>query len=138
MKVIETLDLRKLWEVFDFHYLRPEELNEKEAVFMELKNHAYEDDWSLPRTITGWVYAAAWFDNMIEGQKGRRGATRLQWRPDMGLPIYLDGYHNENNGASLWFIPKVDLGGNWTWKIRTEIEYAERGQPSKCRLFAER
>lgn len=138
MKIIETIDFRKIWEVFDFHYLRPEELNEKEAVYVELKNHAYENDWSLPEVIPGWMYAEAWFDNMIAGQKGRRGATRLQWRPDMGLPIKISGYSNSNHGATMWFIPKVHLGGNWTWNIRTEIEYAERGQPVFARLFAEK
>src|SRR5690606_11889840 len=86
MKSIETLDIKKIWKMFDFHYLRPEKLSKKEALFVELKNHAYEDDWSLPEVIPGWIYAEAWFDNMIEGQKGRRGATRLQWRPDMGRP----------------------------------------------------
>jgi len=138
MKVIETLDLKKLWEVFDFHYLRPEELNEKEAAFVELKNHAYEDNWALPRTIAGWVYVEAWFDNMVAGQKGRHGATRLQWRPDMGLPILLDGYSNDNNGATLWFIPQVAIGGDSPWQIRLEIECAKRGQAALARLFAEK
>lgn len=137
MKIIETLDLRKLREVFDFHYLRPEELNEKEAVCVELKNHAYENDWSLPRTIEGWVYVEAWFDNMIAGQAGRRGATRLQWRPDMGLPILLDGHINSNNVSSMWFIPKVSIAGDPSWNIRFEFEYSKRGQPTLARLFAE-
>ena len=137
MKIIETIDFRKLWEVFDFHYSRPETLNEKEAIFVELKNYSYENNWSLPEVIPGWIYAEAWCDNMIEGQKGRRGATLLQWRPDMGRPIYMSGYSNSNNGASMWFVPKVSIGGDWPWKIRAEIEYTKRGQPEFARLFAE-
>lgn len=137
MKIIETevLNLRKLWEMFDFH--RPEELNEKEAVYVEVKNHSYESDWSLPQTIPGWIYIETWFDNMIAGEKGRFGATRLQWRPDMGLPILLDGHINSNNVSSMWFIPKVAIGGDPSWNIRFEFEYSKRGQSTLARLFAE-
>ena len=135
MQIMEMLDIQKIWQMFDFY--RPEELNEKEAALVELKNYAYENDWSLPRTITGWVYCEAWFDNMVEGQPARRGATRLQWRPDMGLPLYLDGYDNSNNGATLWFIPQVAIGGDSPWNIRFEFEYSDRGNPAFARLFAE-
>lgn len=136
MKIIETIDFRKLWEVFDFHYLRPEELNEKEAVCVELKNHAYENDWSLPEVIPGWIYAEAWCDNMIEGQKGRRGATRLQWRPDMGRPIHLDSYANSNNGATIYFIPKVYVGGEYRYDIKIDIQYTSMGAAEYGKLYA--
>ena len=138
MKIIENLDLRKLREVFDFHYLRPEQLNEKEAICVELKNHAYENDWSLPRTIEGWVHVEAWFNNMVAGQTGRRGATRLQWRSDMGLPILLSSHSNYNSGSSMWFIPKVAIGGEPSWNIRFEFEYSKQEQSTLARLFAEK
>lgn len=136
MKIIETIDFRKIWEVFDFHYLHPETLNEKEAEFVELKNHAYEDDWTLPKTITGWIYVEAWFDNMIEGQKGNYGATRLQWRPDMGLPIEIDVYGNSNNGASMWFIPQVYVGGEYRYDIKIDIQYTPMGAAEYGKLYA--
>lgn len=137
MQVTEMLDIQKIWQMFDFHYSNPKTLNKKEAAFITLKNHAYENNWALPRTIAGWVYVEAWFDNMVAGQPARRGATMLQWRPDMGLPIFLDGYDNSNNGATLWFIPQVAIGGDSPWNIRFEFEFSGRGNPAFARLFAE-
>ena len=134
---IETINIKRFWEMFAFPYNRPEKLSEQEALYISVKNSAYDEDWSLPEYVNGWLYAEAWFDNMVAGQPGRRGATRLQWRPDMGKPMYLDGYNNDNHGASLWFIPKVDLGGNSLWKIRAEIRL-DQGLPALARLFAEK
>lgn len=136
-EVLDTINIFEVWERFDFHYLNPQELNEKESIYIELKNPAYESDWSLPKTISGWLFAEAWFNNMIEGQKGRFGSTRLQWRSDMGKPLFLSGHDNGNNGASLWFIPQVAIGGEWPWTIRAEIKYNRRGQPESAQLFAE-
>ena len=136
-EIIDTINIFGVWSVFDFNYSNPEELNEKDAIFVQLKNHAWERDWSLPRVIEGWLFVEGWFDNMIEGQKGRRGATRLQWRSDMGTPIYLAGYDNSNNGATMWFIPQVAIGGEWSWEVRAEIEYTKRGLPEFARLYAE-
>lgn len=133
----ETINIKRIWKIFNVHHLRPEELNDQEAVFITIKNSAYESDWSLPEYIEGWVYCTAWFDNMVAGQPGRHGATRLQWRPDMGKPIILDGYNNDNHGASLWFVPKVDLGGNSLWTIRAETKL-DQGLPALVRLFAEK
>src|SRR5690606_13161826 len=110
----------------------------REFLFIRLNNPAYTKDWSLPEFIEWWLYIVGWLDNMIAGVKGRRGASRLQWRPAIGLPIKIDGYSNSNNGASMWFIPKVNIGGDSLLKIRVEPEYTKRGQPSKCRLFAEK
>lgn len=134
----ETINIKRIWEIFDFPYKKPEELSEQESVLVTVKNQSYENDWSLPEYIHGWIVLEAWFDNMVEGQPGRRGATRLQWRPDMGLPLYLDGYNNGNHGASLWFIPKLAIGGESPWQIRVELEFSDRGQPAFARLFAEK
>lgn len=136
-EILDTINIFEMWERFDFHYLNPQELNEKEAAYIEVKNPSYEDNWALPRTITGWVYCEAWFSNMIEGQPGRQGATRLQWRPTMGKPIFLSGYDNSNNGASMWFVPEIGFGGDSPWRIRAEVKYNRRGQPESARLFAE-
>ena len=136
-QVFDAINISEMWETFNFPYARPEKLNERESLFIKLKNPAYANDWSLPEFIEGWLYIEGWLDNMIAGEKGRRGATRLQWRPDMGKPIYMSGYSNSNNGASMWFVPKVSIGGDWPWKIRAEIEYTKRGQPEFARLFAE-
>lgn len=136
MKVMEKIDIKKLWESFNFR--RPEELNKKESIFIQLQNQAYESDWSLPRVVEGWIFIESWFDNMIAGQKGRYGATRLQWRPDMGKPIRIAITSNSNNGISMWFIPKVSIGGDWSWRIRVEVEYAKGGQPAFARLYAEK
>lgn len=137
MKVMEALDIKKLWEKFDFNYRRPDKLNDHEAVFVRVKNYAYEGDWALPAYIEGWVCCTAWFNNMVAGQPGRRGATRLQWRPDMGKPMYLDGYNNDNHGANLWFVPKVHIGGNYAWQIRSEVKL-DQGLPALVRLFSEK
>lgn len=136
-QVFDAINISEMWETFNFPYARPEKLNERESLFIKLKNPAYTKDWSLPEFIHGWIYAEAWLDNMVAGEKGRRGATRLQWRPDMGLPIPIDRYTNSNNGGALWFIPQVAIGGNWQWDIKVEIEYTKRGQPTLARLFAE-
>ena len=138
MKVLNEINIFEMWERFDFHYLKPQTLNDKEAAYIEVKNQAYDQNWALPKTITGWVYCEAWFSNMIEGQKGRFGATRLQYSPNMGKPIYLSGYDNSNNGASLWFVPEVSPGGDSPYKIRAEIKYTKRGIPESAKLFAER
>lgn len=138
MKVLNEINIFDFWEKFDFHYSRPETLSEKEAIYVEVKNPAHENDWSLPKTISGWIVVEAWFDNMVAGQKGRYGATRLQWRSDMGKPIFLSGHDNSNNGASMWFVPQVAIGGESPWQIRAEIKYNKRGQPESARLFAER
>lgn len=132
----ETINIKKVWKIFNFPYNKPEELNDQEALFISVKNQSYNEDWSLPEYVNGWLYAETWFNNMVAGQSGRRGATRLQWRPDMGKPIYLDGYNNDNNGASLWFIPKVDIGGNSLWTIRAETKF-DQGLPAIVQLFAE-
>ena len=134
----ETINIKKFWEMFAFTYNKPEKLSEQEAVLISVKNSAYNEDWSLPEYIEGWICCTAWFDNMVAGQPGRRGATRLQWRPDMGKPIILDGYHNDNHGANLWFVPKVHIGGNYAWQIRAEVEFSDRRQPTFARLFAEK
>ena len=136
-ETIDIIDIFDFWKKFDFHYLHPETLNEKEAEFIELKNHAWERDWSLPKKVEGWIFVEGWFSNMIEGQRGRYGATRLQYRPDMGKPIFLSGYDNSNNGASMWFIPQVSIGGDYSWQIRAEIQYTKRGLPEFARLYAE-
>ena len=137
-QVFDAINISEMWETFNFPYARPEKLNERESLFIKLKNPAYTKDWSLPEFIHGWIYAEAWLDNMVAGEKGRRGATRLQWRPDMGLPIPIDRYTNSNNGGALWFIPQVAIGGDSPWQIRVEIEYTKRGQPEFARLFAEK
>ena len=137
-EVIDIINIFDFWERFDFHYSRPETLSEKEAIFVTVRNQAYDNDWSLPRVIEGWLFAEAWFDNMVAGQKRRYGATRLQWRSDMGKPIFLSGHDNANNGASMWFVPKVAIGGDSPWQLRAEIKYNRRGQPESARLFAER
>lgn len=133
--MIEKIDIKKLWESFNFR--RPEELNEKSAVFVQLQNQAYENNWSLPRVVEGWIFIESWFNNMIAGQMGRYGATRLQWRPDMAAPIRIASYNNSNNGATIWFIPKTSIGGDWPWRIRAEVEYAKGGRPAFARLYAE-
>src|SRR5690606_7090016 len=137
MKVLNEINIFHFWEEFDFHYLHPETLNKKESAYIEVKNPAYNDNWALPKTITGWIVIEGWFSNMIEGQKGSYGITRLQWRPTMGLPICLAGYDNANNGARMWFVPETALGGEWSYKIRAEIKYNKRGQEESARLFAE-
>ena len=137
-QVFDAINISEMWETFNFPYARPEKLNERESLFIKLKNPAYTKDWSLPEFIEGWLYIEGWLDNMIAGQKGRRGATRLQWRPDMGKPIRIASYSNSNNGAAMWFVPKVDIGGDSLWDIRVEIEFAERGQLEFVRLFAEK
>lgn len=136
-EVLNQIDIFKFWERFDFNYLNPESLNEKESAYVEVRNQAYDQDWSLPRTVSGWIFIEAWFDNMVAGQKGRYGATRLQYRPDMGKPIFLSGHDNSNNGASMWFIPQVAIGGESPWQIRAEIRYNKRGQAEVAWLFAE-
>ena len=136
-EVLDTINIKKLWEIINFPYNSPDKLNDHEAVFVRVKNSSYDNNWALPEYIEGWVYCTAWFDNMVAGQSGRRGATRLQWRPDMGKPIYLDGYNNDNHGASLWFVPKVHIGGNWLWTIRAETKL-DQGLPALVRLFAEK
>ncbi|MFS8652827.1 MAG: hypothetical protein FWJ66_13110 [Caldibacillus sp.] len=137
MKVLNEINIFEMWEKLDFHYLNPQELNEKEAIYIELKNSAHDQNWALPRTITGWIVVEAWFSNMIEGQAGSYGITRLPWRPTMGLPICLAGYDNSNNGARMWFIPETALGGESPWRIRAEIKYNKRGQEESAKLFAE-
>lgn len=137
-QILNEINIFDFWEKFDFNYLNPESLNEKEAVYVRVKNQAYDNDWSLPRVIEGWVFIEAWFSNMIEGQKGKFGSTRLQYRADMGKPLYLSGHDNSNNGATMWFVPHVSIGGDWPWKIYAEIKYNKRGQPEFARLFAER
>lgn len=136
MKIIETIDFRKIWEVFDFHYSKPNQLNEKESLLIKLKNHAYDEDWSLPEFIEGWLHCEAWLDNMMAGEKGRRGATRLQWRPDMGRPIHLDSYANSNNGATIYFIPKVYVGGEYRYDIKIDIQYTPMGAAEYGKLYA--
>lgn len=136
-EVLDTINIKKLWEKFDFNDKKPDKLNEQESLFISVKNSSYDHDWSLPESIEGWVYCTAWFDHMVSGQPGRRGATRLQQRPDMGKPIILDGYNNDNHGASMWFVPKVDLGGNYAWQIRSEVKL-DQGLPALVRLFAEK
>mgnify|MGYP001438187103 CR=1 FL=1 len=137
-KVLDQIDIFKFWEMYDFSYLHPEVLNEKESAYIEVKNPAHAGDWSLPRTVSGWIFIEAWFDNMVAGQKGRYGATRLQYRPDMGQPIFLSGHDNSNNGASMWFIPHVAIGGDSPWQIQAEIKHNKRGQPEVAWLFAKR
>ena len=138
MKVLNEIDIFHFWEELDFHYLKPETLNKKESIYIEVKNMAYDDNWALPKTVTGWIVIEGWFSNMIEGQSGSYGITRLQWLPTMGKPIYLSGYDNSNNGARMWFVPETSLGGDSPYKIRAEIKYTKRGIPESAKLFAER
>ena len=136
-KVLDEINIFEMWERLDFHYMHPETLSEKESIYVEVRNQAYNQNWALPRTITGWIVIEGWFSNMIEGQAGSYGITQLQWRPTMGLPLWLSGYDNSNNGARMWFVPETALGGDWSYTIRTEIKYTKRGIPESAKLFAE-
>lgn len=136
-KVLDEINIFEMWERFDFHYLKPQTLNDKEAAYVEVKNMSYDQNWALPKTITGWIVIEGWFSNMIEGQKGSYGITRLQWSPTMGKPIILSSYDNSNNGGRMWFVPETALGGEEPYKIRAEIKYNKRAQPESARLFAE-
>lgn len=128
---MEVVNLEKVWGYFKFNYLYPDQLNEIEAMPVELKNYAIEEDWEdilpgTPKTLKGWFYCHAWFNNMIEGVKGRRGFSKLQYRHDMGKPVEIDGYSNSNNGAVIYFIPKVYVGGDFNYEIKFEIDYQNK------------
>lgn len=125
--VLDVIDIRRVWEYFDFNSFYPDQLNEIEAMPIELKNHAIEEDWeniapATPKSLKGWLYCHAWFNNMIEGVPGRKGYSKLQYRHDMGKPIEVDGYANSNNGAIVYFIPKVYVGGEYRYKITFKKE----------------
>ena len=128
IKVLEVVDIKKLWEHFDFNYFYPEELNEINALEVEIKNFAKEEDWAIsaPNTLKGWFYCHAWFNNMIEGVKGRSGFSKLQYRLDMVKPVEIDGYSNSNNGAVIYFIPKVYVGGDFNYEIKFEIDHQNK------------
>src|SRR5690606_39869070 len=92
MKVLNEINIFHFWEEFDFHYMHPETLSEKESAYIEVKNPAYDDNWALPKTITGWIVIEGWFSNMIEGQKGRseEHTSELQSRENLVCRLLLE------------------------------------------------